>query len=512
MPKTSILSLLLLGILSPSVCAQNSYRLHFDGKPESQTIALSERALERRARQGIPLDSLDREVSPVYIDAIRTAGYRIIQTSRWLNSAVIEAADGLPLDTDALLDIFPFVKQVEVVRGTSVARKAKAGQDVLMRSFVTEEQNRAKKERFEETVLPSNPSEGESFRQPVLEIRGDALYNAGHRGEGMQIAVIDGGFKRLNTVVSLYDKVIGAYNLYDPSQPDSLYTTASAHGAHCMSVIASDYEQGVWGLAPEADYYLILSEWGESETPFEEDQWVAGAELADSLGVDLINSSLGYFEFDNPLFNHTQDQLGTLEVFSTRGAQVAASRGILVCSAAGNERGKAWQKLGFPSDAPDVLTIGGTDSTGEVTFFSSAGYLSPTVKPDVSARAQSAYVIEPTTGNVAFATGTSFSTPLVCGAAAALWSAYPLLTAAQMRDIIRQSAHNFAAPDSLLGYGIPNFERALELVQAMVTSIPAVRDLHPHAQPQTYDLHGRSVGDKPRRGLHIRGNKIIFVQ
>ena len=483
--------------------AEYRYRLFLDGKPESTMTALSERALERRARQGIELDSTDLEVSPIYLQQLTDAGFKIVTRSRWLNSVVVMNADGKKVD-DSIWQDFPFVLSRETVTTTQKANK--------VHKFLTDEEQKKANTDFD-------PSRRDNCKKPLIELNAMVpLYNAGYRGQGMLIAVLDGGFKNINHYDWLMSKVIGFRDMFAPEDSISLFKNET-HGACCYSIMGSDLAHGVFGSAQDADYYLVKTEANDCEVPLEEDMWVAGAELADSLGADLISSSLGYYDFDTPFNSHTHSQFATGEVFISRGARIACQKGILVCNAAGNEADNQWKRIIFPADVEEVLTVGGTTPDLTPAYFTSRGFLTPYVKPDVSCRATNCYTVNAnTTSGTASDTGagTSFATPLMCGLAASLWSAVPSLKPAQIRQVIRESANQFANPDSILGYGMPDFGIALAKAQELAgqeASIDAIQT-EPLRSDNShyYNLQGQRVATQQKNGIYIRDGRLIIVR
>lgn len=493
-----------------SVRAAYRYRLTLDGKPGSDVRPLSERALQRRSRQGIALDSTDYAISSVYLSSLEAAGLQICSRSHWLNTVVVMRPDSLAVG-ETYWDSFPFVKAVEQVssdeKGLLPARRCSKWSISSSSEEIQSPYDTIGKQRALAAI--------DSHSTPLYELSGQVLHEAGYRGKGMLIAVVDGGFAHINRYAWLYDRVVGYRDLYYPLDPDNLFEE-DTHGAQVLSVMAGDSAYGIWGTAPEAEYYLIRSELAASETPFEEDQWVAALELADSLGVDLVNSSLGYYRFDNASYDHAVDDFCKSSIYISRGAELAVSKGILLCNAAGNERNNPWRRLLFPADVEDVLTVGATDPNLRPTYFTSVGFLTPYVKPDVSCRGLQSYVIDPQTGNPTTNGGTSFASPLMCGMAASLWSAVPELSAAELRDVIRRSASQYASPDSLIGYGIPDFSVAWTLARELSAgnSLPAV-EYQPSGCSKKqciYDLMGRSLSAVPKRGCYIENGKIRMVR
>lgn len=480
------------------------YRLMLDGKPGSALTQLSERAMQRRERLGIMCDSADYEVSPLYQQQLVEAGLQIITRSRWLNSVVVQRRDGEEIE-EAFWQQFPFIIRHELVS--------------LLRSEGEEVPPRFEPLEGSRGSASSEDTEGtESCQTPLEELNAlQPLYEAGHRGQGMLIAVLDGGFCNIDKFNWLMDKVVGCCNMYNPTDSTSIFND-EMHGACCFSIMASSQEHGVFGTAQEASYYLINTEDGDYEHPIEEDMWVAGAEVADSIGADLISSSLGYFEFDNPFTAHHHDQFATDEVFISRGARIACKKGMLVCNAAGNEAEKAWSRIIFPSDVEEVLSVGGTTPSLTPARFSSIGFTQPFVKPDVACRATNCYVINANSpdGEVNDrGAGTSFATPLMCGLVASLWSAVPSLTPAQIRQVVRASANLYDTPDIRLGYGMPDFGLALTLARQLCeteSSIEIVNTTHKSSLPSYYNLQGQRLNTNQLHGICISNGQLVNIR
>lgn len=431
----TIFALALWGLTG--LMAANCYRLYLRDKAGSTYCELSERSLVRREAQGIALDDTDLTVSPLYLTQLQAKGWEIVTQSRWLNTVVVRRKDGAQI-ADSEIRALDFVTDYEMV---------------------SDEEPAAKPSKL---TLTSPRDTQTSFRQPVWDMKGETLLEAGFMGQDKLIAVLDGGFLMADVNLNAKHNIVGWRDMYsaDPDDDTAIFG-GDAHGARALSVMMADAESGVWGTAPAAQYFLIRTEHPQTETPLEEDMWVAGAELADSVGADIVSSSLGYYNFDNALFNHTKQQLTTGEVFVSRGAKIAATKGMLICTAAGNDRTNSWCTIDFPSDVENVLTVGSLSSDGVPAYFSSPGFTSPYVKPDVACLGVNVPVIEPERGVAAKQNGTSFSTPMVAGLCASLWSALPELTSEDIRMLVRESAYYFFRPDSLRGYGIPDFAEAL---------------------------------------------------
>lgn len=474
--------LLLLSLLCCSdASAAYRYRLYLKDKDGSERYPLSERALERRNRQGIALDSTDLEVSPIYLTALQEAGYQIVCQSRWLNTVVVTKPSGgaiIGSELDAL-DFVDYYQNITTNELVQTPRHSLSGDGD--KGSLTDE----------------------SFRTPILECKGEALLNQGYRGLGKLVAVLDAGFVNANTMAATKDKIVGCYDMLRPGDDSYLYTEYEDHGVMCLSIMCSDAKYGVWGSAPEADYFLIRTECAPSETLFEEDTWVSGAEMADSIGADVISSSLGYYEFDNLANNHTQSQLKGLEVFIAQGADIATRKGMLVVVAAGNERGSSWNAIDFPSNVRDVMAVGGTDRDCEIAYFSSPGFTVPYVKPDVVCRGLGSYMINPISEHVRVGNGTSFATPLMAGLCTSLWSAVPELTSLQLLQVVRESSSRYASPDSLYGYGFPKFDIALDLARQL-TSTEVIFEQSVPSLGTYYDLQGRLWVNPRKNSLYIR--------
>ena len=397
---------------------------------------LSERALERRARQGIAIDSTDYPIAEAYLSELREAGYRPVCTSRWLQTVVVATDDSLAASK---LEALPFVGKAELVwRNTGVAPAFFVSSDSV---------DPTKKKATAAEVLAQ-----------YYALAVDKLHAEGYRGEGMQIAVIDAGFLNVDKISYLAARLNGTRDFVNPDE--DIIFSAHNHGTNTYSVMGYAVTDKFAGTAPKASYWLLRSEDSSTEFAVEEDYWVAAAEYADSLGVDIISSSLGYFEFDDPAMSHTHAQLDGRSTHISRGASAAASKGMLVVVSAGNERANSWQRICVPADSPDVLAVGACTPQLEPASFTGVGSVAAgVVKPDVAAIGQPAYVISPHE-NIKKEQGTSFACPAIAGAAACLWQALPHLSAREVADLIRANGHQVAAPDSLLGYGVPDFHEA----------------------------------------------------
>lgn len=415
---------------------------------------LSPRSILRRQKQAIPVLERDLPVNPAYVTQLRQAGATVWFTSRWLNAVLVEATDAVIAGVRQL----PMVRGLEFGRSLASARQ-QAGRQPVSAGAVDQ------RGKFGD-VTPLNY--GTSQTQ-VTQLGVDRMHQRGYHGETMLIGVLDAGFLNANRVgflKPLYDegRVVATYDFV--RKEPAVYEDDS-HGLSCLSAIAATADGQLYGTAFGASFILLRTEDAGSESRVEEANWLLGAEYADSAGVDVLSSSLGYTQFDDASTNYTYPDLNGKTALSTRAAQIAAETGMVVVVAAGNEGSSAWRYLSAPSDAASVLAIGAVGQTGQRAAFSSVGPSADgRVKPDLAARGQGTVVGSPG-GQIVMGNGTSFATPLVAGLAAGFWQAHPTLTAAQVTEALRQSGSQFGNPDDQLGYGIPNFERASVLAESL---------------------------------------------
>lgn len=426
-------------VVSNATFAADSYGFRVYLKDKGlEEISLSPQALERRDRLSIKPDDTDRPIAPRYLDSLRAEGFQIIVSSRWFSTVVVATNDSSKIENLHSLSIVDSIKwvwkgeidQTQVVERSWDNTQRLAPQDEPLRSFY-----------------------GYSEKQ-IKMMKGDRLHKAGYKGKGITIAVIDDGFRNVNRITA-FDSlhVMGTRNIVFPER--SVFE-GDDHGTKVLSCLAA-YAPGIMvGTAPEAAYWLIKSEDNRSEFPIEEDYWVAAAEFADSVGVNIITTSLGYSSFDEKTLNYSHEALDGKTSLISQAAEMAARKGILVFCSAGNEANGKWEKITFPADAKDILTIGAITDKGERSAFSSMGYTADgRVKPDLVALGSGCCVIDPS-GNLRYANGTSFSTPILAGLGACLWQALPWLSPTDLIDLLRRSGDQYKRPDEQLGYGLPN--------------------------------------------------------
>ena len=303
------------------------------------------------------------------------------------------------------------------------------------------------------TKEPKKSPYGYALEQIKL-LNGLKLHRAGFRGQGMRVAVIDAGFLNVDRI-SMFDSLhlLGTYNVVSPQQ--SVFAE-DEHGTKVLSCLAANAPGWMVGTAPEASYWLIKSEDSRSEYPIEEDYYVAALEFADSVGVAVITSSLGYFAFDVDSMSYTQADLDGCTAFISRAAHRAVEKGLLLFSSAGNEGNGTWEKITFPADTEGVLTVGSVTSQKERSRFSSKGLTADgRIKPDLVALGSGSCVVIGS-GEISYGSGTSFATPILAGMGICLWQALPQLTPQELIDLLRQSGSQAERPDAELGYGLPD--------------------------------------------------------
>jgi serine protease AprX len=413
-------------------------------KPEE---FLSPRAVERRLAQGIPIEENDLPVSKPYLDSLSKLGFTILHTTKWLNAAVIEGFDSIQIEKVKKLPFVTTFSAYPKPDFQQVTPQGFAGNDLVHLSAFT--------------LDDSNIKYGSALNQIQL-INGLPLHKKGFRGEDMLIAVLDAGFNKVSSLAvfdSLFkNKQIFAVRDFVTNRPFSY--TGSEHGMKVLSTMAANLPGKMIGTAPKANYLLLRSEDASSEYLVEESNWAAAAEFADSLGADIINSSLGYTEFTDITMNHKYQVLDGRTTRAAIAAGIAASKGILVVNSAGNEGNKKWRRIGTPADAFNILTVGAVDALGNFAYFSSVGpAYDGRTKPNVSAKGLFATVAG-MNDKIETSSGTSFASPIMAGMAACLWQANPSATNYEIIAALQLSGNKSLSPDTLTGYGVPNFALA----------------------------------------------------
>lgn len=420
---------------------------------------LSPRAIQRRINQNIAIQENDLPVNPAYVNTLTNLGAVVLTKSKWFNGVTIFTTNPTVLDTISHL---PFVSGI-----SKTASYRKTNEKLI--------------NKFEESVdvdlqqsgLGKSIDYGNAYSQ-IHMLNGEALHNAGYKGQEMIISIIDAGFDGADTITafdSLWqnNRIFGWHDFVNSQ--NNLFTATLAHGMNVLSILAGNLPGQTLGSAPDASYWLLRSEDAATEYLIEEDNWIAAAEFADSVGTDVINTSLGYSTFTDPSQDHTYADMNGHTTKIAKGVNMAVSKGMLVVVSAGNSGDAAWHYITTPGDADSALTIGAVDNLGIYAGFSSVGPASDgAMKPNVTAMGKGTTYVG-TDGNVHAGNGTSFSAPLITGLATCLWQANPQFSNMQILAAIEQSASQYLSPDYEKGYGIPDFGLANQILNIKKTNI-----------------------------------------
>jgi len=420
---------------------------------------LSARAIERRQKLNIPISEFDLPVTPSYIQAIQNFGVTVLTLSKWFNGMTVFTPDSTIVDTLAKL---PFVKNILIYKKSSNPCISSP-----VNKFAKEESSSEKLSDAYTINLKINHNGynyGPSYKQ-IHMVNGDLLHQLGYRGEGKIIAVLDAGFYHAD-ILPAFDslrannQILGTRDFVNPG--GNVYVE-NPHGMEVLSIIGGNLPGQLVGVAPKASFWLLRSEDTGSEYVIEEYNYVAAAEFADSAGADIITSSLGYTTFNDHRQDHTCADMNGNTNPSTRGANMAANTGMIVVSSAGNSGGSSWRCVSSPADGNSVLGIGAVDSMGHYASFSSVGVATTRIKPNLAAMGEKT-VLAASDGTIMRASGTSFAAPIIAGMMACLWQAVPSASNFALLRSAELSGSQIIKPDSLLGYGIPDFYKAINLV------------------------------------------------
>src|SRR5690554_6749937 len=415
---------------------------------------LSQEALDRKSAQGIEIDERDVPLNEAYKAQINSiAGITVLAKSKWLNAVYVRG----PYAAIDNLSNFSFVTEVEFMDKS------------LNRTFP----RIAPRDKFEiENQRRVDYNYGSAYNQTDM-IGVDQLHQSGFDGDGIVVAFMDNGYPNVLSNpayahIRNEGRLLGYYDFVERIENPN---GSGSHGAATLSDAAAILENpnpdlAFVGTAPKASYYLFVTEDGYGESPVEEAYWVEALERADSLGVYVTNTSLGYQDFDNPAYNHLYEDLDGFTTIGARGSNAAFDKGMINVTSAGND-GNGFGYIGSPADAPGSFTIGAVDSAGDYVDFSSYGpNYAGVIKPDVMAQGRSAAIVNQY-GQVDYSNGTSFSSPIIAGAVASLWQAVPNLKNDVVMQAIRESADLYNSPTYNMGYGIPDFGDALNALLQM---------------------------------------------
>ena len=467
--KRVLLPILII-LFAHNAMGNNLYWIQFNTKVntpfqiEHPEHFLSVRAIERRARMNIKIDSSDLPVNPEFVDSLKQLGFSVKHTSRWMNGAIAS----LPSEVDSDSIFQPsFVSFYQIRKDTPL---------------------KSTTNKFSEEDSLAQKYYGDSFNQ-ISMLNGHILHQYS-KGEGTHVAIIDAGFNNadINNVfdsLRYYDGILGTFDFVSPG--NNVYLEHN-HGTSVLSTMAGNVPGQLIGAAPMAKYWLLRTEDSPTEFPVEEDYWIVAAEFADSVGCDVINTSLGYTTFDNPIFNHQYSELDGNTIRASIAANRAVEKGIVVVCSAGNSGNDAWFHIGVPSDAKKALSIAAVDSNRKIASFSSRGFTDSLFppKPDVAAKGVSV-TLSSTPGIITNSSGTSFSGPIIAGMAACLVSYFPEKNAEEIINLIRSSGDRFPEHNIEYGYGIPNFSSLLDTTNNFVYQKPD-RNVSIYPNPFTISL------------------------
>lgn len=471
----TIFSMLFFFVFVAAFSQQEDAWLFFKDKPNAATFIanptsmLSQRAINRRNNLLISLDEKDVPIDENYISSIKnTSGIIVLGKSKWLNAIHVKGEINV---INTLLSSHDFIDHIEFANkflnpnGKSKRKKV-----------VSNHRN-----KWNKTSVDFNYG---SASNQIKMLKGDYLHQQGLTGGNQIIAVIDAGFPNVNTLAAFQrirdnNQILGGYNFADRN---SNFYSRDNHGTHVLSTIAGYIENEFVGTAPDAKFYLFITEIVESETVLEETLWVEAAEKADSLGVNVINTSLGYTTYDNENHSHSYEDMDGKTTFISRGAEIGASRGLLLVNAVGNSGNDSWKYMGAPADAPSVIAVGALNSIGNIASFSSFGPTSDgRIKPEILAQGANSAIINYLTGSINLSNGTSFSSPIMAGLIACLnqFESGLLKSSSNsfenkndlLKKSVFESADKYSNPQNQHGYGIPNFETALNNYRIATASI-----------------------------------------
>ena len=424
---------------------------------------LSKRAIDRRINYNISLDSTDLPVPATYIAQIQSLpNVTVLNISRWLNAVTIQTTDAT---TIAAIHALPFVQNTSSVAAkTSTAAKNK---------FIEELSPLPVTSARPQGVLNDYFNYGASSFKEIHLHKGEFLHNIGLRGQGMQLAMLDGGFFNY-TSLNAFDSVNANNQIlstWDFVARHASVVEDNAHGMQCFSTIAANIPGQFIGKAPKANFYLFRTEDASSEYPIEEFNWACGAEKADSIGADIISSSLGYgYGFNAPVPDYPYSNLNGDITMSARAADLAAKKGLLVFNAAGNSGNDYWRMIVTPADGDSVVAVGAVNAAGTAGSFSSYGPSADgRVKPDIASIGVGA-MIQTASNTIVVSNGTSYACPNMAGLATCLWQGFPEFNNMRIVRALKEAANNYATPDNRIGYGIPDMKKAFTSLLAEFAS------------------------------------------
>ncbi len=452
--KTRTILIIAFLFISQAFFAQNTYLVYLKDKNNSPFSVdqpekfLSEKAIQRRSKFNIPISDNDLPVTPHYIAALSQFGLKVHHKSKWLNA----------------VGIICRAKHIDAVRGLAFVKdivpiKTKAKKNDIRSSFLRNDDF----SKYTNTEIY-----GKTRVQNEL-VKVPELHRRGFTGKGVHIAIMDGGFYQVDDLeafekVRQENRIIDKFDFVDN---DTEVYDLGYHGMRVLSSIAGEIDFEYVGCAPHASFSLYRTEDSDSESKLEELNWVAAVERADSVGVDVVSSSLGYHDFDDDSMDYTHNDLDGRTAISSRAAEIAASKGMLIIISAGNSGDDDWEKITPPADARDILAVGATTFTGEIASFSSIGNTADgRVKPDVTAMGVSVALQAPK-GGFDESNGTSYAAPIVAGSVACLRQAFPGVRNTDILNAVRIGSQDYFEPTQFAGYGLVNCDGAYAILEGL---------------------------------------------
>jgi hypothetical protein len=462
--RSFFLAIFLIALSASAFGQVNRYMVFFkdkSGTPYSVSAPqqyLSEKAIERRVEQGISVSDQDLPINPAYAQGVAATGVKVFFATRWMNAILIQCESSLINSVSTL----PFVSHVE---------------------FVAPQQRLTNGGRKKALFRKKDSSTGVRTQTQLQMLGIPQMHADGFQGEGMTIALLDGGFIGVNTTAP-FQQLFSEGRYDDVVSHDFVRNTDNVfqyddHGTQVFSVIAANVADDFTGGAPKANFQLFVTEDAASEYRIEEYNWLFAAERADSAGVDIISSSLGYYDFDLASMNYNTAQMDGKTAVVSRAAQWAADRGIIVVTSAGNEGNLAWRIITAPADAVDVVAVANVNTQSSVSSSSSRGPAADgRLKPDLAALGSGVTVIQDN-GNIGTASGTSLAAPLITSLIAGVWQKFPEFSAREIVAALKKTASRSGNPDNNVGYGIPSYVTVSTYLDREVTG-DAIFEVYPN--------------------------------
>lgn len=467
MGKNKVILIVLLFTVLPIFSNTGKYIVYFKDKPVENNIQqrFTPKAIENRLKYKIPFDERDYAINKNYLQQLYELGAEIKNKSNWLNAVVIQ------VDKKTLHKIYQLPEVQQIITIEKTKKKGIASDENINECSAS-----TAIQTFEDTYISSFPQ--------FNLLHGEYLHEKGYHGENMIVAICDNGFYNANTNPAFSNlfsdkRILGTY---DYVSGDSLVfeDATGAHGAFCFSFMAAEKPNQYMGTATKAAYYLFQTENNSSERLQEEFNLATALERCSQLGVSVVSISLGYTTFDVPTENHDTADMKKNDTPAAKAVNIAASKGLLVCVAAGNEGTSPWHYISSPANADSAFTIASVDVNGNPAASSGWGLATDTrVKPNVAAVGQGAKFIN-TGGVLSSGNGTSFATPSLAGMATCLWQAFPNKTNWEIKTAIEKSASQYLTPDKKIGYGIPNFEHAFQILNTPINILENIISIYPN--------------------------------